>query len=110
MNSSRLLGKNGEDFAAAYLKENGYAILRRNFRCRIGEADIIARKGDILTFIEVKTRGGEVFGFPEAAVNARKQEKLRKVAACFIEQNGICDLPVQFDVIAIELEHIENCI
>jgi len=68
-------GKEGEKIAAAYLKKNGYRIIETNFRCAIGEIDIIAREKDELVFLEVKTRRSEDLGFPEQAVGIKKQEK-----------------------------------
>lgn len=103
-------GRDGEYFAAKYLEDSGYEVLCRNFRCRAGEIDIIAEKDDVISFVEVKTRGGEYFGFPEAAVNRRKQDKMRMVAEYYLTKNGVEARDVQFDVIAIELEHIKNCI
>jgi putative endonuclease len=70
-------GKEGEKIAAAYLRKNGYHIYESNFRCSLGEIDIIAREKNELVFIEVKTRKSGKLGYPEQAVGARKQKKCR---------------------------------
>ncbi|WP_408643039.1 YraN family protein [Thermosinus carboxydivorans] len=71
-----MMGKMGENAAADYLARNGYKILMRNYRCRIGEIDIVAERQGTIVFVEVKTRSSEKFGFPAEAVNYRKQQKL----------------------------------
>lgn len=74
------LGNRGEDLAARFLRRKGYRVLRRNYSTQAGEIDIIARDGDTVVFVEVKARTGNLFGEPEEAVNARKRNKIRKVA------------------------------
>ena len=69
-------GKEGEKIAAAFLKKNGYRICETNFRCALGEIDIIAREKDELVFIEVKTRKSGELGYPEQAVGIKKQKKM----------------------------------
>lgn len=110
MNYKGNFGRNGEVFAAKYLEDNGYEVLCRNFRCKIGEIDIIAKRDAVISFVEVKTRGGDFFGFPEAAVDRRKQDRMRKIAEYYLAKNRLEVSDVQFDVIAIEIEHIKNCI
>ncbi|CAG0930904.1 partial hypothetical protein, partial [Planctomycetaceae bacterium] len=63
------IGKQGEDEAAAFLEGKGYAVLERNYRCRYGEIDIVARDGRTVVFVEVKTRGSDRFGTPTASVD-----------------------------------------
>src|SRR5208283_1960198 len=70
------LGKKGEEMAQAYLREKGYRLLERSYRCKLGEADLIMQDGDTIVFVEVKTRSSASFETPEQAVNARKQKKL----------------------------------
>lgn len=95
------LGKWGEDKACNYLQADGYQILRRNYKCRIGEMDIIARKRDLLTFIEVKTRRTTSYGRPGEAVNYRKQAKLTSVALYFLKEAAWKDASCRFDVIEV---------
>ena len=91
MQNRRQIGTEEEALAAVFLKAQGYEILEQNFRCRLGEIDIIARDGSALVFIEVKYRRNAAYGTPAEAVNLRKQQKIcRKdrqlavlLAACF---------------------------
>jgi putative endonuclease len=95
------LGKWGEDKACNYLEADGYQILRRNYKCRIGEMDIIALRGDFLVFIEVKTRRTISYGRPGEAVNFSKQAKLTSIALHFIKESGWKDASCRFDVIEV---------
>jgi putative endonuclease len=97
------LGEKGEDIAAAYLKGKGYAILHRNYRTPVGEADIIAKDGTTIVFVEVKARATLAFGRPFEAVNARKIEKIRRVALYYLKQAGR-EQPLRFDVVSIHCE------
>jgi putative endonuclease len=114
----REVGALGEKLAADFLKKRGYRIVERNFRCRQGEIDIIARHGECLVFVEVRTKQSSDFGTPEESVTARKREKLASVAEAYIRSH---DSPSSWriDVVAVELsphgrvsrlEHIENAI
>ena len=97
------LGKKGEDLALRYLKKNGYRIFERNYACKVGEVDIIAKEKDTLVFIEVKTRTSTVFGPPQLAVNVAKQMQLSKAALYFLKEKGLGDVKARFDVVAIVL-------
>lgn len=94
----RLTGGQAEERACRYLKDLGYQIVARNWRCRFGEIDIVAREGDTLVFVEVKARSTGGFGGPEGAVDRRKQGRLVAAARCFISKTG-AELPVRFDVV-----------
>jgi putative endonuclease len=94
-------GRSGEDAAVQYLKKQGYSIIERNYRLRIGEIDIIARDGEYLVFIEVKTRRGGSFGSPFEAVDVRKQRQIVKVALAYLQGR---EVPVRFDVVAVHLD------
>ena len=99
-NDSKKIGQLGEDIAARYLEKQGYIILERNFRLRSGEVDIIARDGDSLVFLEIKTRCSTRFGTPFEAVDPRKQQQIAKVALAYLA--GLEEeLPVRFDVAAV---------
>ena len=91
----------GEEIAAAYLKKQGYSIRKRNYRCSLGEIDIIALDGDEVVFVEVKSRTSDYFGNPEAAVDARKQAKLSTIALNYINEHHLNDRNARFDVVAI---------
>lgn len=96
-------GKEGERIAADFLNKNGYRICETNFRCPIGEIDIIARDKNTLVFIEVKTRKSEELGYPEEAVGIKKQRKMSQLALWYLQQKKVADTDARFDVIAITL-------
>lgn len=95
------VGRYGEDVAARHLSELGYQVLQRNWRCELGEIDIVARDGDCLVVCEVKTRRSGVFGHPAEAVTARKAARLRRLTARWLAQSGIHPPSVRIDVIAV---------
>lgn len=104
MTQERLsLGKIGEAMAVDRLKAMKYRIVERNFRCLLGEVDIIAREKESLVFVEVKTRATKDFGGPAAAVNERKQRQLSRVALMYLNQKKVRDVPARFDVVAVDL-------
>ncbi|MBI2411597.1 MAG: YraN family protein [Deltaproteobacteria bacterium] len=96
-----LTGERGEDRAEALLRKNGYRIIERNYRCARGEIDIVARDGETIAFVEVKTRSSEDFGGPKYSVDKRKQRKLTEVAVHYIAERGIRDTDLRFDVVSI---------
>lgn len=115
---NKSVGNLGEEVAAAFLIERRYRILERNFRCKGGEVDIIARDpGDnSLVFVEVKARKDLSYGVPQLAVNPFKQRQISKAALTWLSQQRLHDRNARFDVIAIILdgngqhrvEHIVN--
>ncbi|MBO5517071.1 MAG: YraN family protein [Firmicutes bacterium] len=78
-------GKKGEDYACDFLKKQGYRIAERNFRCKIGEIDIIALDGEYICFVEVKARTRTDYGMPRDAVDVRKQHKLIRCAQLYLK-------------------------
>ena len=94
------LGKKGEDIAAQYLSEKGYEILERNWRNRHKEIDIIAKDGNELVVVEVKTRQNDEHGEPDLAVTRPKQTRLIYAANAYIFQNNL-DINTRFDIITI---------
>lgn len=106
----RRLGFSGERRAVKYLKKSGYKIEKRNFRCPFGEVDIIASKGDMIAFIEVKTRSDESFGRPNEAVRRDRQKRYINCARFYFSGREI-DCTIRFDVIEVyrdTVNHIEN--
>ena len=108
-------GAQGEQIAACYLRNKRYEILHRNYRCRYGEIDIIARRKNVLVFVEVKTRRSQAFGLPQEAVSQKKQRAISAVALTYLQHNRLSEHAARFDVIAVHLnnncpqiEHIEN--
>lgn len=95
------LGRCGEDAAASYLVECGMVVVRRNWRCRHGEIDIVAREGETLVFCEVKTRRGSGFGTPLDAITPRKCARLRRLVGAYLAQaDGPAGL-IRIDAIGI---------
>ena len=98
---NKALGRRGEDAAAQYLVKRGYEILERNWTCFAGEADIIARDGDVLVFIEVKTRSDERMGFPSEAVTKEKRQRYEKIACTYVADHEFTDMLMRFDVLGM---------
>jgi putative endonuclease len=111
----KTLGSKGEDLAIKFLKKQGYTILKRNYKTPLGEVDIIAREGNTLVFIEVKTRTDLSFGYPFESVNERKKHKLKNLALLYMKQQGK-EVSVRFDVLSIfytdkgreQIEHLRD--
>ena len=115
----KMTGVCGEDAAYSFLKKKKYKILERNFRCKLGEIDIIAQKGEDLIFVEVKTRASDKMGTPAEAVTYYKKQNIIKTAKYYLMMNPT-ELNIRFDVIEVygsfsdgffELErinHLEN--
>lgn len=102
------LGQIGEEAAVTFLKRQGYKIIEQNFRNQLGEIDIIAADGDVLCFIEVKTRNSDLFGSPFESVTVAKQRKITRVALSYLKYKGKSNAKARFDVIAI-LVNGEEC-
>lgn len=118
MGKSNTLGAWGEEKAVRFLKQRGYRIIERNFRCRFGEIDIIAEKDEYLSFVEVRLRKNIRYGTPEDTVDWRKQQKLRLTADYYLMTHET-ELAPRFDVLALyahngedtwplPLKHIKN--
>lgn len=100
--NKRAVGTAYEKQAGEYLKRHGYEIMEYNFRCRMGEIDIVARDGEYLVFLEVKYRESESRGNPLEAVNRKKQRIISRVAAYYCLTHGYDETtPCRFDVVAI---------
>jgi putative endonuclease len=95
------VGRYGEDVAARHLVGLGYVVLGRNWRCALGEIDIVARDGDCLVVCEVKTRRSDTFGHPAEAVTWRKLARLRQLTACWLAESGMHPPSVRIDVVAV---------
>lgn len=109
------LGHRGENLAVKFLRRNGYKIMERNFRLKIGEIDIIARDGDQLVFVEVKTRSSDNQEFLRASVNRGKEKRLAKTASYYLNKQKYGGLTSRFDVIFVvndngrpKIEHIKD--
>jgi putative endonuclease len=113
--SSRQLGQAAENLAVSYFKEQGFSIIARNYRYQRAEIDIIARKDELLVFVEVKTRRDNQFGYPEVFVTPRQQVLIRTAAENYLFTHDWCHA-LRFDIIAIlqrknnqtQLTHFED--
>jgi putative endonuclease len=107
----RARGIAGEDVAAAWYQSQGYEVVARNWSCRQGELDLIVRQGSTVVFCEVKSRATTRFGTPAEAVTHEKRQRIRHLAARWIEDARFRPAQIRFDVAAIlgdELEVIEG--
>jgi putative endonuclease len=96
-------GKKGEDIACAYLKSRGYRVVERNYKCPLGELDIVARDGDAIVFVEVKSRKSEEFGDPQLAVGLEKQKKVSRISLTYLKEKHLYPCNARFDVVAIKM-------
>ena len=109
--NTRAIGALREDLAIKYLEENGFEIIERNFKCKIGEIDVIAKKDDIIRFIEIKYRTGQVAGGVAYAISNQKLIKISKIAEFYIMINNLTDVMFSIDALLIENEnytYLEN--
>lgn len=112
--TKRDLGIKSEELAAKFLMKKGFQILERNFRCRLGEIDIVARQGSYLVFVEVRSRSSTRYGLPQESINRNKINKLRQLARFYLLGRSADGLNVRFDVVAVnwagepQVTHIED--
>lgn len=113
------LGRWGEERATRFLERRGWSILARNYRFGHREVDVVARRGDLLAFVEVKTRAGTGYGAPQESITLLKRREVEAVAAQFVQRHGLQGLTVRFDAMAIQvrrrvggseitIEHVED--
>ena len=113
------LGRWGEGVAATHLEAQGYVIVAHNWRCAAGEIDLVARDGETLVFVEVKTRRGRAYGAPEEALTPRKAARLLQLGEQYCYEHDLNDVNWRIDLVAVELdnrglllrcEHIPNAV
>jgi len=110
MSNSRLnLGKLGEGYALVLLKEMGYRILHQNYRCQLGELDIVAEQDSSLVFIEVRTKSSNRFGTPAESITRKKQVKLRQMAMVYMANQSLFWKTCRFDVVCVEVDRAGKC-
>jgi putative endonuclease len=110
------LGSYGERVAARRLVEGGMVLLDRNWRCELGEVDLVLRDGDVLVFCEVKTRSSAAYGHPLEAVTPVKGERLRQLAVRWVEEHGVDPPEIRIDLVGVlladrgaaEVEHVQG--
>lgn len=123
MRAKDAVGRFGEQVAARHLVDAGLVVLARNWRCSAGELDIVACEGDVLVFCEVKTRSSSAFGRPAEAVTRSKAARLRRLAACYLDEQRRSGADrfwphIRFDVLSVlrtsaglaEVEHLRNVV
>lgn len=98
------LGRQGEQAAERRLEEQGYRTVQRNYRCRLGEVDVIAYDGDTLCFVEVKARRTGAYGSGLEAVDGRKRGRLKRAAGWYLARFGATPPPCRFDVVEVLLD------
>ena len=98
---NKSLGAKGEEAAARYLEGKAYEIIDRNWKCKLGEIDIVAMDNGTIVFIEVKTRANLEKGLPEDAVGPKKRKKYECLAAMYLQDHDYVDMPVRFDVVGL---------
>lgn len=115
MTSRQRLGAAGEQAAAELLLKSGYRIVAKNHRCQRGEVDLIAERGDLLVFVEVRTRATAAFGGPEETVSLAKRRRVLAAARDFLARRRGPERGARFDVVAVvdgprgpQLTHFEN--
>lgn len=101
MINKRRVGDWGEHIASQFLQKQGIRIIEQNFRCKIGEIDIIAKENDYLVFVEVKYRNNLSHGYPREAVNYYKQKTISKVALWYMKKYNLWNCSCRFDVLEI---------
>jgi putative endonuclease len=100
MELKKTIGNKGEQIAVNFLLEKGFSIIARNWRYKQFEVDIIAEENNLLHFVEVKTRTGIQFGYPEESISQRKMESLKKAAIAYLDQFPEV-INIQFDAVSI---------
>lgn len=114
--SGKSLGDHGEALAAVHLERAGWTILDRNFRMGRKEIDLVARRGEVVAFVEVKTRAGAGYGHPLEAITWKKRREIQQVAASWVDRFGRPEHTYRFDAVAIfadgagapRVEHVED--
>lgn len=105
MRTKNAVGQYGEDVAARYLAEAGLVILERNWRCELGEIDIVAREGSALVICEVKTRRGLGYGSPLESVTYKKLARLRRLVGRWLQEHDVQPDAVRIDVVGVIAPH-----
>jgi putative endonuclease len=112
----RRLGDRGEDIASAFFTEKGFHVLGRNWSCRWGEIDLICQKNGVIHFVEIKTRRGREFGYPEESITKTKLRHLSRAIETYLQRSNRRITDYQMDALAItissdrppEFHYIEN--
>lgn len=113
--NTRSKGSKSEEIAVRFLEDKGYVILERNYHCSKKEIDIIARKDNTISFIEVKGKSKKAIFNPEYLITSKKQKSIFQVANYYLEKNKLLDFNFSFDVVIVNytddgilIDHLEN--
>jgi putative endonuclease len=98
------LGRRGEELAVCELNRRGYEIVTRNWRCRVGEVDIVSRRAEIWYFFEVRTRRGQEFGTPEESLTPTKQQRMIDVALTYLGDHDLHDVDWRVGLVAVDMD------
>ena len=101
LNVRQKFGKFGENLAARHLKKQGYKIVCKNYRTKLGEIDIIAKQDDTIVFVEVKSRRTSTFGHPKHAITKKKQQQISKTALYYLKETNQSNVCARFDVVTV---------
>lgn len=111
MTDKKELGREGEERAVSYLKNNGYRIIERNFKNKLGEIDVIARQEDCICFVEVRSRqGGLSHGDALESVGPLKQRRLSRLAVSFLKTRDLWGQKARFDVVSVSLSDCRDSV
>ena len=99
-------GRKGEDLACAFLEQNGYRVIERNFRCKMGEIDIVATDGEYICFTEVKARTRTDYGMPRDAVDRRKQQRIARAAILYLIGKEWQNRLTRFDIAEVSPDDV----
>ncbi|NQT06270.1 MAG: YraN family protein [Candidatus Omnitrophica bacterium] len=102
------LGKLAEEMAIRFLKKLGYKIIVRNYRCLFGEIDVIAKEGESIVFIEIKSRSSPLFGPPHLRVTRNKRRNIVKTACFYLKINSLLDANCRIDVVSVSLDKLKD--
>jgi putative endonuclease len=104
METRHSFGRSAETLAADFYRRRGFDVLACNYRRAGGEIDVIARRGSLLVFCEVKARNSTRWGIPAEAVDVRKQGRIRRTAGAWLKENGPGRVNIRFDVVSVTVE------
>lgn len=104
----KTLGIVGEELACQFVKARGYKVLLRNYKCPLGEIDLVAKEKGVLVFMEVKTRRSLEMGLPVESITFHKRAQITKCAKYYLKRYRIADVPCRFDVVSVFLEQDKN--
>lgn len=107
-NLNKTIGYHGENIICKYYLKNGYIILDRNFRNRFGEIDLIAKKNDVIIFIEVKSRYNSSFGFPSESISPSKQRNIKLLSKFYLSFKKLTNVYIRYDVAEVFLNYYDE--